>query len=73
MRDRVNEEIGDPHGSHVNVRTFHSFCVKVLRDHADNIKLNENFAIFDQEIQDEILTEIVKDLNLVQMTIHLGE
>ena len=64
MRDRVNEEIGDPHGSHVNVRTFHSFCVKVLRDHADNIQLNENFAIFDQEIQDEILTEIVKDLKL---------
>lgn len=64
MRDRVYEEIGDPHGSHVNVKTFHSFCVKVLRDHAEEIKLNENFAIFDQEIQDEILTEIVKDLKL---------
>ena len=64
MRDRINEEIGDPHGSHVNVRTFHSFCVKVLRDHAEDIKLNENFAIFDQEIQDEILAEIVKDLKL---------
>ncbi|MCG9126142.1 UvrD-helicase domain-containing protein [Candidatus Poribacteria bacterium] len=64
MRDRVIDEIGDPHGPNVNVRTFHSFCVKVLRDHAIEIELNENFAIFDQEIQDEILTEIVKDLNL---------
>lgn len=64
MQDRVIDEIGDPHGPQVKVKTFHSFCVKVLRDHAIEIELNENFAIFDQEIQDEILTEIVKDLNL---------
>lgn len=64
MRDRVNNEIGEPHGSNINVFTFHAFCVKVLRNHGHHIGLSENFAIFDQEIQDEILTEVIKELNL---------
>ena len=64
MRDRVNNEIGEPHGSNINVSTFHAYCVKALRNHAHHIGLSENFAIFDQEVQDEILVEVIKDLNL---------
>ena len=64
MRERVNNEIGEPHGSNIKVNTFHAFCVKVLREHAHHIGLSENFAIFDQEIQDEILLEVVNELNL---------
>ncbi len=64
MRERVNKEIGEPHGSDIKVSTFHAFCVKVLRKHAQQIGLSENFAIFDQEIQDEILEEVVRNLNL---------
>ncbi len=64
MRERVDNEIGEPHGSSIKVSTFHAFCVKALRTHAQHIGLSENFAIFDQEIQDEILTEVVKELNL---------
>lgn len=64
MRERVNKEIGEPHGSNIKVSTFHAFCVKVLRKHAQQIGLSENFAIFDQEIQDEILEEVVRELNL---------
>ena len=64
MRARVNNEIGEPHGSDIKVFTFHAFCVKVLRRHALRIGLSENFTIFDQEFQDEILTESVHELNL---------
>ncbi len=64
MRERVNNEIGEPHGSNIKVSTFHAFCVKALREHAQHIGLSENFAIFDQEIQDEILLEVVNELNL---------
>ena len=64
MRDRVNKEIGEPHGSNINVFTFHAFCVKVLRKHAHHIDISENFAIFDQEIQDEILVEVIKEQHL---------
>lgn len=64
MRDRVNKEIGEPHGSNINVSTFHAFCVKVLRNHAHHIDISENFAIFDQEVQDEIIVEVVKEQHL---------
>ena len=64
MQERINTEIGEPHGSSVKACTFHAFCVKVLRTHALKIGLSENFTIFDQELQDEILTESVRELNL---------
>ena len=64
MQERVNTEIGEPHGSNIKVSTFHAFCVTVLRKHALRIGLSENFTIFDQELQDEILTESVRALNL---------
>ena len=64
MQERINSEIGEPHGSSVKASTFHTFCVKVLRKHAQQIGLSENFTIFDQEFQDEILTESVRELNL---------
>ena len=64
MQERINTEIGEPHGSSIKACTFHAFCVKVLRKHALKIGLSENFTIFDQELQDEILTESVRELNL---------
>ncbi|MXV73045.1 AAA family ATPase, partial [Candidatus Poribacteria bacterium] len=64
MQERINTEIGEPHGSSVKAYTFHAFCVKVLRKHALKIGLSENFTIFDQELQDEILTESVRELSL---------
>ncbi len=64
MQERVNREIGAPHGSNVKVCTFHAFCVRVLRKHAAAIGLSENFTIFDQEIQDELFTEAVRELIL---------
>lgn len=64
MQERINNEIGEPHGSSVKACTFHAFCVKVLRKHAVQIGLSENFTIFDQAFQDEILTESVRELNL---------
>ena len=64
MQERINSEIGEPHGSSIKACTFHAFCVKVLRTHATQIGLSENFTIFDQEFQDEILTESVRELSL---------
>ncbi len=64
MQQRINSEIGEPHGSSIKAFTFHGFCVRILRKHAQRIGLSENFTIFDQEFQDEVLTESVRDLSL---------
>ena len=64
MQERVNQEIGEPHGSNIKVFTFHAFCVRLLRKHATRIGLSENFTIFDQELQDEILKETIRASSL---------
>ena len=64
MQERVSTELGAPHGGNVKVGTFHAFCVGVLRNHAEAIGLSPNFTIFEQGIQDEILIEATRELNL---------
>ena len=69
MNERVNNIIGEPSGSKVKVSTFHAFCNRLLRRHAKGrhakeIGLDEDFRLIDKDEQDELLTRIVKDLNL---------
>lgn len=63
MRERVNNEIGEPPGSNVKISTFHAFCNRTLRKYASEAGLDEDFAILDQEDQEGILTNIVQELN----------
>jgi len=44
--------------------TFHSFCLKLLRRHADLIGYNRSFVIFDELDSKKILSKIVKSLNV---------
>ena len=63
MQDRVNSEIDRQQGDKVKIFTFHAFCYRVLREHASEIELDEDFKILSQEEQEDILTEIVGNLN----------
>ncbi len=44
--------------------TFHSFCLKLLRRHADLIGYNRSFVIFDEDDSGKILSKIVKSFNI---------
>ena len=66
MLERVKELLGTRQGLDVRIHTFHAFCVGLLREHASEIGLSENFTIFDQETQEEILVECLRDLKLNQ-------
>lgn len=44
--------------------TFHSFCVRMLRIHGQSIGIPNNFAIYDDQDQLDIVKEIMKRLNL---------
>ena len=46
------------------IGTFHATCVRILREHGNEIGLNPNFAIFDQETQNEVIVESVRDLSM---------
>ena len=69
MSDRLsNEELLEEHdSSQVKVFTFHAFCQSVLREHAPNIGLSKYFIVCNDEIQEEILTECLHELNLINL------
>lgn len=50
MKERVQKMIGDVANS-VWLGTFHSICVKILRNHAELVGLHSNFTILDTDDQ----------------------
>lgn len=46
------------------VGTFHSICVRILRNEATNIGLNQNFTIYDTDDSLSLIRQILKELNL---------
>ena len=44
--------------------TFHSFCLKLLRRHADLIGYERSFVVFDDDDSSKIVTKVIKSLNL---------
>ena len=68
MLDRIKELLGTTQGLEVRIHTFHAFCVRLLREHADRIGLGVNFAIFSQETQEEVLIECLRELGQNRLT-----
>ncbi|WP_102145809.1 DNA helicase PcrA [Mycobacterium hubeiense] len=65
MRERVAALIGARAGLSMWVSTFHSTCVRILRNQASLIKgLNSNFSIYDADDSRRLLLMIGKDMGL---------
>ena len=62
MFERIKDPLGMTQGLDVRIYTFHAFCVRLLREHAEEIGLNKHFAIFDQKTQDDVLRECLHEL-----------
>lgn len=63
MRDRVNNLVGFG-AEAVNVATFHSTCVRILRRFIDRIGYKNNFNIYDTDDSRSLMREICKDLGV---------
>ncbi|ALC05307.1 ATP-dependent DNA helicase UvrD1 [Corynebacterium deserti GIMN1.010] len=64
MRERVSQLVG-PVADRMWVATFHSVCVRILRQQAQLVEgLNTNFTIYDSDDSRRLLTMIAKDLEL---------
>ncbi|MBP1817134.1 DNA helicase PcrA [Mycobacterium sp. OAE908] len=64
MRERVVQLVG-PRARAMWVSTFHSTCVRILRNQASLIKgLNSNFSIYDADDSRRLLLMIGKDMGL---------
>lgn len=64
MRERVGQLVG-PDAERMWVATFHSVCVRILRQQAQLVPgLNTNFSIYDSDDSRRLLGMIAKDFNL---------
>ena len=63
MRERVVDLIG-PRARRMWVSTFHSACVRILREHYALAGLRSTFGIYDAQDSRRLLTMIMKDLGM---------
>ena len=64
MKERVGQLVG-PEADRMWVATFHSVCVRILRQQAQLVPgLNTNFTIYDSDDSRRLLGMIAKDFNL---------
>jgi len=61
MRQRAFA-LGASAGAHIS--TFHSLCVRILRQYADQAEINSNFSIYDDSDQARCIKQAVKDCKL---------
>ena len=65
MRERVGQLVGTRAASSMWVSTFHSTCVRILRNQASLLPgLNSNFSIYDADDSRRLLLMIGKDMGL---------
>ncbi len=63
MRDRLERLVG-PIARDLTVGTFHSFCVRVLRQHGYHFGLDRSFTIYDSDDQLNVIKRAMKELDL---------
>jgi len=63
MKERVLKNIDDLLGSPF-ISTFHSFCVRFLREEINSIGYPKDFNIIDEEDKVKLVKEILKDKNI---------
>ena len=62
MRERVAELVGKVKAERVVVSTFHSFCLKVLREHIELLGYRKNFTISSEGDTRTLVKRVIDDL-----------
>lgn len=64
MRERIMDRVG-PGAKNMWIMTFHSACVRILREHAEAIRgLKKNFTIYDTDDSVRLIGMIMKDMGI---------
>lgn len=63
MKERIYSLVGET-SKYIWINTFHSMCVRILRQNIELLGYNKNFTIVDVSEQKSIIKNILKELNL---------
>jgi DNA helicase-2/ATP-dependent DNA helicase PcrA len=67
MRDRLKRLLGDSELPWVS--TFHAACVRILRQEIEHLGFSPHFTIYDDQDQQRLLKDILKELNIPEKTL----
>ena len=62
MRERIAGILGKEKSKQITMGTFHSFCVRLLREHAETLGYKKNFSIYSQAEQQGVVKKILTRL-----------
>ena len=72
MRERVEGLLGgDSH--HAWISTFHSTCARILRKDIEKLGYQRNFSIYDDDDQNRVIKDILKQQNIDEKVLHPRE
>ncbi len=63
MKDRVENMVG-PYAKYMWISTFHSACVRILKEDAHLLGYNKNFTIYDTSDSKRVIDRIIKSMGL---------
>ncbi len=63
MKERVQKAVGDG-SEYIQVSTFHSTCVRILRRFCEYIGYERSFTIYDSDDQKTLIKNIFKQMNI---------
>lgn len=72
MRERVGGLVGKKRAKALTVGTFHSFCARTLREHAERLGLPQNYTICDAGDQASTLKGVMRELHVPDAAIQPG-
>ena len=72
MRERVENLVGAQAARRVWIHTFHSFGVRLIRQHAEKLGLSKDFAIYDESDQKKVITLILQEMGVKEPKKEVG-
>jgi DNA helicase-2/ATP-dependent DNA helicase PcrA len=70
MKERIARLVSRESADGLTVGTFHSFCVKALRQFAEKAGIRRNFGICDEDDQLVAMKQALRELQIPEKTLH---